>query len=99
VSAAPRFECLNPRCPNYARSGVQLMAQDLVVDEKRYYRCPACMSFVRAAPVVKPSDSAAPLVIGAGGAALGGAMFGPPGALVGGLFGLLMASSSDKGKR
>lgn len=96
---ASRYECLNPQCPNYARSGVQLRSRQLAVDAQGYYRCPACNSYVRVAPVAKANDSAAPLVLGAGGAALGGALFGPPGAVVGGILGLILSGGSDGGKR
>jgi hypothetical protein len=89
-----RFECLNPQCPNYARSGVQLKATDLRVDPQGYYRCPACFSYVRQALVRKTNDNAAPLVLGASGAALGGALFGPAGAVVGGILGLILSGSS-----
>ncbi len=94
-----RFECLNPRCPNYARVGVQLRQEQLLVDENNYYRCPACESFVRVAPVQRTPESGAPVIAGAGGAMLGGALFGPPGAVIGGLLALILASSGSSTNR
>ena len=91
----PRYECLNPTCPNFVRNRVRMERHDLLVDGDGYLRCPACHSYVREAQGPAPSnDGAQALGAAAAGAALGGAMFGPAGALVGGALGLLFASGS-----
>lgn len=91
------FECWNTSCPNYAGAGVRLGVHEVARDRAGRLRCRTCGAYVRARPP-EPDDTARGVAGAAGGAIVGWAVGGPPGALIGGVLGLLVAASGSRGK-
>lgn len=93
------YECLNPRCPQYAGNGVRLGINDVRVDAQRRLHCGVCQSFVRAAAPREDDGNGKRVAGTTGGALLGWAVGGPAGALVGGFLGFLLGdNSAERGK-
>ena len=77
----------------YASSGTKLKPQQTRPDARGMLHCAYCGSYVRRA--TKEPQGASDLAAAAGGALVGAALGGPPGALIGGIIGLLFSKAKE----
>ncbi len=86
-------------CAWYAGNGTVLGAADVYSDSQNYLRCRTCRQYVKRRQATSGDDAAKPVAGAAGGALLGWAVLGPPGALVGALLGLVLGSAAANGSK
>jgi hypothetical protein len=87
------YRCWNTACPNYAPGGVRLGEQHIQRINNVAF-CPACGHAVEREETEQGEDAVKGVAGAAGGALLGWAIGGPPGALVGGILGLIVTAAS-----
>lgn len=92
------YRCVNSNCPNYGGLGIVLRNSDVLPDGTGRVYCKVCKQ-----PVVvltpQRDQQAKGLAGAAGGALLGWALGGPPGALIGGFIGLLLGANAKEQDR
>lgn len=90
-----KYKCWNPKCRYYAGYNY------VIKRENPIEVCPYCKSRSLEPMSGEPPKGTRPFAGGAGGALIGWAVAGPPGAIIGGLIGLILgavAEENEKGK-
>lgn len=88
------YNCQNPSCQYSSTKGYKIL-----LSLPNLVRCPYCGQMTLKRTVSTPSPGARPVAGAGGGALLGWAIGGPPGAIIGGLLGLLAGAASEENDR